>query len=120
VKPTEDDPVMLSLDGHSTHTKNIALLGKGHENHVHILCVPPHTSHRLHPLDVSFMLRLSTYYALESETWLRQNPGRVVTVRQVGCLFGKAYRKAVTPLNAVNGFRNIGICPSDPHIFTEE
>jgi hypothetical protein len=74
---------MLILDRHASHTKNISLLEKARVNDVHILFVPPHTSHRLHPLDVSFMFSLSTYYTQESETWLRQNPGKVVTVRQV-------------------------------------
>jgi hypothetical protein len=120
VKPIEDDPVMLMLDGHATHTKNIALLEKARENHVHILCIPPHISHRLQPLDVSFVLSLSTYYAQQSETWLRQNPDKVVTVRQVGYLFGKAYRRATTPRNAENGFPNNGICPFDLNFFAEE
>jgi hypothetical protein len=63
VNPTEDDPILQILDWRATHTKNIALLGKAHEYLVHILCIPPHTSHRLQPLDVSFMLALSTYNA---------------------------------------------------------
>lgn len=120
VKPTEDDPVLLILDGHATHTKNINLLEQARQNHVSIICIPPHTSHRLQPLDVTFMLPLSTYYAQESETWLRQNPGKVVTIRQVGLLFGKAYRRAATPRNAENGFKNTGISPLDPQIFADE
>jgi hypothetical protein len=120
VKPIKDDPAPLILDRHATHTKIIALLGKAHEYHIHIFCIPPHTSHRLHPLDDSFMLASSTYYTQESETWLRQNTGKVVIVRQVGYLFGKAYRREATRRNAKNGFRNTGICSFDPNVFAEE
>jgi hypothetical protein len=111
VKPTEDDPVMLILDGHATHTKNISLLEKARENHVHILCIPPHSSHRLQPQNGSFMLPLSTYYAQESETWLRQNPGKVVTLRQVGYLFGNAYKRTAAPRKAENGFGTLASVP---------
>jgi hypothetical protein len=117
VKPTEDDIVLLILDGHAKRTKNIALLGKACENHVHIFCIPPCKSHRLLPLDVSLMLALSTYSSQESETRLRQHPGKVVTIRQIGYLFGKVYRRAASPRNAVNGFRNIGVYPFDPDVF---
>jgi hypothetical protein len=43
-----------------------------------------------------------------------------VTVRQVGHLFGKTYRRAATPRNAENGFRDTGIYPFDPNVFAEE
>jgi hypothetical protein len=66
------------------------------------------------------MLPLSTYYAQESETWLRQNPGKVVTARQVDYLFGKAYRRAATPRNVENGFQNTGICPFDPNFLLKK
>jgi hypothetical protein len=39
---------------------------------------------------------------------------------QVVYVFGKADRKASTPCNAENGFRNSGICPFEPNIFDEE
>jgi len=49
--PTADAPVLLilELDGHKTHTSNLAVINKARENHVSILCLPPHCSHRLQP-----------------------------------------------------------------------
>lgn len=55
VKPTADDPVLLILDGHSTHTKNITFLERAREKHTTVVCLPPHCSHKLQPLNVSFM-----------------------------------------------------------------
>ncbi|KAB0802155.1 hypothetical protein PPYR_04341 [Photinus pyralis] len=119
-KPSATDPVLLILDGHATHTKNVQLIEAARQNHVHILCIPPHTSHRLQPLDVSFMFPLSTFHTQECETWMRQNPGRAITIRQVGSIFGKSYLKASTPQNAINGFKKTGIFPLDPNVFPEE
>lgn len=119
-KPSAEDPVLLVLDGHATHTKNIKLLDIAKENHIHILVIPPHTSHRLQPLDVGFMAPLSIYYEQEVKCWLRNNPGKVVTLYEVGKLFGTAFQRAATVQNAISAFKNTGICPFNPHVFPEE
>lgn len=119
-KPSPERPVLLIMDGHSTHVKNLNLVELARQNSVHILIIPPHTSHRLQPLDVSFMFPLSTYYEQEVRSWLRNNPGKVVTINNVGSLFGKAYQRAATTQNAISGFKNTGICPFDPHIFADD
>ena len=46
VRPTEESPVILILDGHATHVKNLSLTEQARQNNVHILVIPPHTSHR--------------------------------------------------------------------------
>ncbi|GBP96436.1 hypothetical protein EVAR_99097_1 [Eumeta japonica] len=53
--PTEQSPVLLVLDGHYTHTRNIEILTLARERHVTIICLPPHTTHKLQPLDRTFM-----------------------------------------------------------------
>jgi len=73
--------------------------------------LPPHCSHKLQPLDVSFMKPLSTFYDQECKKWLRQHPGRVITMFQLGAIFGSAYMRAATPLVAENGFNHTGIFP---------
>lgn len=84
-----------------------------------MLCFPPHCTHRLQPLDVSFMAPLSVYYGQEQKNWLRNNPGRVVTQYQISKLFGASYEKAATLQIATSGFRKTGIYPTDPNIFGE-
>ncbi|XP_072398038.1 uncharacterized protein [Diabrotica undecimpunctata] len=61
--PGPQKPVLLILDGHSFHTKSLELLHLAGENNFILLCFPPHTRHRLQPLDVSFLAPLSTFYA---------------------------------------------------------
>lgn len=119
VKPSKEDPVLLLLDGHATHTKNIELIDRARQNGIILLCFPPHCTHRLQPLDVSFMAPLSKFYSQEVKTWLRNNPGRVVTQYQIAALFGLAYNKAATIQTAVSGFRKTGIYPHDRNVFDE-
>jgi hypothetical protein len=118
-RATKETRVMLLLDGHATHTKNLDLIDLARDNGVILLCFPPHCTHRMQPLDVSFMKLLSTYYADSMKSWLRSHPGRVVTQYQITGLFGKAFLKAASMETAVNGFRKTGIWPVQRDVFTE-
>lgn len=80
---------------------------------------PPHSTRKLQPLDVSFMGPFKHYYSLEIENWLKNNEYRSVTAYQVGELMGRAYMKASTIENAVNGFRKTGIIPFNPNTFQD-
>jgi len=60
---------------------------------------------------------LKTFYCQEIEKWLRSHPGRVVTVYQIGELFGNAYKRAATGETAAKGFRATGLFPCDKNIF---
>lgn len=116
---SKERPVLLLLDGHSTHTQNIDLINEARAHGVIILCFPPHTTHRLQVADVAFMRPLSVYYEQAVTAWLRSNPGLVVTIRQVAEVFGNAFVQAATMSTAVNGFHKCGIWPYNPNVFSE-
>lgn len=118
-KPTAEERVLLILDGHATHINNLDVLLLAKENYVDILVLPPHSTHRLQPLDVAFMYPLSTYYEQAVRVWLREHPGKVVTIHEIGALFGNAYAKAATLQNAISGFRKTGIYPFE-RVFPKE
>ena len=40
-KPANNKPVLLVLDGHATHTKNIDVIDLARQHNVHIICLPP-------------------------------------------------------------------------------
>jgi hypothetical protein len=50
-KPSASDPVLLIVDGHTSHTRNLHLINKARECHVAIICLPPHSTHKLQPLE---------------------------------------------------------------------
>ncbi|CAK1578118.1 unnamed protein product [Parnassius mnemosyne] len=119
VKPTTEQKVLLLLDGHTSHTKNLDAIKYAKENNVVLLSLPAHTSNKLQPLDTSFFRPLSCYYIDETEKWLRTNPGRRVTVYQISMLFGKAYARAASIATAESGFRSTGIYPFNKDIFQD-
>jgi hypothetical protein len=111
--------VLLILDGHSTHTKSLEVIDLPREKGVILLCLPPHTSHRLQPLDVSFFKPLSLYYGEELRKWLRCNSGKIVTLWQISSIFGAAFIQSATMKTALKGFEKTGIWPPNKNIFPE-
>jgi len=67
----------------------------------------------MQPLDKAFMVSLKTFYSQEIEKWLRSHPGRVVTVYQIGELFGNTYTRTATGEITANGFRATDLFPCD-------
>ena len=117
--PPEARLVLLTLDGHKTHTNNLPFIEMARANFVTVICLPPHCSYRMQPLDVSFMKPLMTYYTQAVECLLRSHPSRVVSTFQIAELFGIGYVRAATIITAVNGFRKTGIWPIDRNVFDE-
>jgi hypothetical protein len=102
-KPTKEDPVILVLDGHYSHTRNMEIITLAQENHVDIICLPSHSSHKMQPLAKAFRGPLKTLYCQEIEQWIPSHPGRVVTIYQIGQLFRNAYKQAARGEIVANG-----------------
>ena len=60
-KPGPNNRVLLLLDGHSTHIKNLDNYKYGEKNYIDIVYFPPHTTYKLQPLDVGYMGQLKIY-----------------------------------------------------------
>ncbi|XP_072389298.1 uncharacterized protein [Diabrotica undecimpunctata] len=88
-KSSAADHVLLVLDGNYSHTRNFALIDSAKKNHVTIICLPPHSTHKMQPLDVAFIAPLKTYYTQEIENWLRENQLSVVSAVVVASIFCK-------------------------------
>ncbi|XP_050340939.1 uncharacterized protein LOC126767492 [Bactrocera neohumeralis] len=116
--PSKENPILLILDGHYSHTRNVDVLDKARQNGVIILSLPPHCTHKMQPLDKAFMGPLKTYYNDEIRRFMREQ-GRKVTQFDVVELFSKAYLKVQTAQIAINGFKCTGIYPFDKNIFQE-
>ncbi|XP_008546317.3 uncharacterized protein LOC103570382 [Microplitis demolitor] len=120
VKPTKEKPVLLILDGHMTHTQNLEVVEYARENHVIILCLPPHTTLQLQPLDVSVMRPVSMAYSEEAKKWLREHPGRVITANDITHIYNASFKSAAKPETIENGFKKAGIWPSNRSVYSDD
>lgn len=118
VKPSKASPVLLIMDNHETHV-SVAAIKLAKENGISLLTLPPHTSHKLQPLDRTVFKPLEDFYGDAAKSWLLNNPGKRISIYEVAELFGKAYSKAFSASNIISGFRCTGIFPFNRHIFQE-
>ena len=119
VKCTKEDPIILIMDNHQSHLA-VDCLMFAKENGIHIITLPPHTSHKTQPLDRSVFGPMKKYYNSCVNAWMMKNPGLPVTIRQVGQFIGESWLKASTPTNIMAGFEASGIWPFNPDVFADD
>jgi len=119
VKPSKTNPVLVLLDGHQSH-KSLKAVELARKHSITMVTIPPHTSHRLQPLDLTFFGPLKHAYSVEVDKWMLHNPGKRVTNYDLCEVFTPAYNRLASIAKAVNGFKCSGILPFNPDIFGEE
>lgn len=118
-KATNEKPVLLIMDNHESHSSLAAVI-VAKENGITILTLPPHTSHKMQPLDRSIYGPMKGFFNKETDNWMRGNPGRRVTMYEMASLVGKAFLRSMTPNNILAGFSCSGIFPLNELIFSEQ
>jgi len=78
VRPSKSNAVLLLLDGHLSH-KSLEAVELARKHFVTMLTIPPHTSHRLQPLDLTFFGPLKRANNLAVDRWMTRHPGQRVT-----------------------------------------
>lgn len=86
-------PILLILDGHGIH-KDLNVIQFARDNHIHMLSTPPHTTHKLQPLDRVFFKPFKQAYGSAAASWMRQNPGARLTDYDVAGLVNMGFTKA--------------------------
>jgi len=119
VKPTADKPVVLLLDGHASH-KTLDAVEFCRCNNITLLSFPPHTTHKLQPLDLSFFGPLKKFYNSACDNWMAMNPGKRIGFYDIAGLFRIAYLRAATMEKGISGFAAGGIFPLNSNKFTDE
>ena len=103
---------LLFLDGHeSHHSTDFELYCK--DNNIITLCMPPHSSHILQPLDVGCFGPLKQAYGRQIEKKMRAGTSHI-TKDDFFPAFFAAFQDAMTEKNVQGGFRGAGLVPLDP------
>lgn len=118
VRPSETNPILLLMDYHSSHI-TLDAVNLCRKNHIVMLRFPPHTSHRMQPLDVSFYGPLKTAYSQACSDFLTSHPGQTIGLKDIAKLFGIAFARTATYNNAIKGFQATGVEPFNSQIFDE-
>jgi len=105
---------LLMLDGHGSHC-TLDFLEWCHKRRILVAIYPPHSTHRLQPLDVSLFGPLAAHYSQALDAHTRDSLGlSSVSKRDFFTIFYPAFDKAFTEENIRSGWRKTGIEPWDP------
>jgi hypothetical protein len=103
---------LLVLNGHESH-HSVEFEEYCKENNIITLCMPPHSSHLLQPLDVGCFSVLKRAYGKEIEKMMRDHITHI-TKPDFFIAFHAAFHTAFSPENVRGGFRGAGLVPLDP------
>lgn len=118
-KCTKSDPILLILDNHGSHV-SIPAIQKSKDNGIVLLTIPPHTSHKLQPLDISVYGPFKSYFNKAMDDWMRNNPPpNQVRIINMSALVKYAMINSMTPRNIIAGFEKAGIYPLNTEKFQE-
>jgi hypothetical protein len=115
-KPSKEQPVLLTLDNHGSHL-SIEALDFCKTNNIVLLSFPPHTSHKLQPLDRGVFGPFKKAVNNACDSWMLQNPGQTMTIYHIPGIVRVAWPVSVTPSNIMSGFSCTGIVPYNRNIF---
>ena len=103
-------PLLLLLDGHSSHycPETIRLAA---EENVVIFTLPPNTTHLTQPLDKGVFGPFKGRWKEVCHDFLVSHPGQVVTRYNFSRLFSRAWMESMTCSNIMAGFRKTGVYP---------
>ncbi len=105
---------LLIVDGHSSHV-NMKFLDLADSLRTIVLILPPHSTHRLQPLDVGLFAPLAKAYSKELNTLMHHSLGLVdMTKRGFWLMFHTAWKQSFTEENIKSAFEATGIFPYEP------
>jgi hypothetical protein len=102
---------LLIVDSHESHNSH-EFYKYCEEEKIIVLCMPPHLSHLLQPLDVGCFSPLKRAYGDEINS-LAQYSTKKIKKEAFLPAFKAAFEKAMTKDNICAGFRGAGLVPHD-------
>ncbi|KAL7296909.1 hypothetical protein TKK_0010299 [Trichogramma kaykai] len=119
--PCESDnlePALIVMDNHESH-RSLEVIDYCKLHKVQVVTLPPHTSHRTQPLDITFFGPLKKKFNQVCDEFVQCDTGimKPITLFDLCELFSKAYNEVAWPSKGINGFKSTGIHPLNRRIF---
>ena len=115
-KPCIEEKVLLLLDNHGSHL-SLDALNFCKETGIVLLSFPPHTSHKLQPLDRAVFYPFKKAVNTACDAWMLTNPGQTMSIYHIPGIVSTAWGVAMKPDNIKAGFSCTGIYPFNRNIF---
>jgi hypothetical protein len=103
---------LLILDGHESHM-NLDFKLYCEQHRIVTLCMPPHSSHLLQPLDIGCFGPLKQAYGSQIQQMMKSYIHHVTKLEFLPA-FKTAFHQAITASNVQAGFRGAGLYPFNP------
>jgi hypothetical protein len=103
---------LLILDGHESH-HSTEFERYCQQNNIITLCMPPHSSHLLQPLDVGCFGPLKQAYGRQIEHLMRMHITHISKLEFL-CAFRETFFASMTEKNIRGGFAGADLMPYDP------
>jgi DDE superfamily endonuclease len=111
---------LLIVDGHSSHV-NLKFIEWADRHRILIMILPPHSTHRLQPLDVGMFQPLATEYSKQISTLMANSYGYVsMTKHAFWPMFKASWEASFTEKNITNAFAKTGIFPHEPSVVLDK
>jgi hypothetical protein len=107
-KPSIGEKILLLLDNHKSHL-SLCTIDFCRENRRVLLFFPPHTSHKLQPLDGGVIGSFKTYVNSFIHAWIKNHPGQTMRIYDLPGIVAQALPTSMTPINITSGFKVAGI-----------
>jgi len=119
IKCSNEEPHILLLDGHHSH-KTLDAVMYAREHGLIMITFPPHCTHKLQALDLTFFKALKSNYNVAAGNWMARNPGQRISFFEMATIFNTAYKPSASVGKAVTGFDAAGIWPYNPNKYAPE
>lgn len=106
-------PVVLFIDGHSTHL-SLAASDICVEHGIELYCLLEHSSHVMQPLDLRLFATLKQNWKAAVRAYHVENIGEFLTKRTFARVFKGAWEKSTSIEVAIKGFMEAGLFPICP------
>lgn len=116
---TTERPILLLCDNHESHI-SIEAINYSRENGIVYLSFPPHTSHKLQPLDVAVFGPFKCKLKVAFNDWHINHPGKALSIYEIPPLAKLAYFESFTVKNITSAFTKPGIWPFNKLAFSDD
>lgn len=116
---TKDNPILIMCDNHESHV-SIEAVNFCRDNGIVYLSFPPHTSHKLQPLDIGVFGPFKAKLKVSFNDWHITNVGKTLSIHQIAQLTTSAFLLSFTPKNITSGFFKPGIWPLNKLAFGDD